>query len=130
MYSHYNLHFVCQSGTQLTLVSQCQAHLLLESIILNSNSVHSYTVICNMDKGYFKVNKLKPEKEEKSVHAIQTLNCISDLRLQLLDTQHNYFLLKSLYGLLMLLPQSDAFTTLRNRLDCVPNGRVLSSDIR
>ncbi|XP_031569488.1 protein VAC14 homolog [Actinia tenebrosa] len=48
------------------------------------------------------------------------------LRLQLLDTQHNYFLLKSLYGLLMLLPQSDAFTTLRHRLDCVPNGRVLS----
>lgn len=51
------------------------------------------------------------------------------LRLQLLDTQHNHFLLKSLYGLLMLLPQSDAFTTLRNRLDCVPNGRVLSSDV-
>ena len=56
--------------------------------------------------------------------------CFSDLRLQLLDTQHNYFLLKSLYGLLMLLPQSDAFTTLKNRLDCVPNGRVLSSDTR
>ncbi|CAH3026669.1 unnamed protein product [Porites evermanni] len=51
------------------------------------------------------------------------------LRLQLLDTQHNHFLLKSLYGLLMLLPQSDAFTTLRNRLDCVPNGRVLSCDL-
>ncbi|KAK2556878.1 Protein VAC14-like protein [Acropora cervicornis] len=29
----------------------------------------------------------------------------------------------------MLLPQSDAFTTLRNRLDCVPNGKVLSSDM-
>lgn len=55
---------------------------------------------------------------------------ITVLRLQLLDTEHNHFLLKSLYGLLMLLPQSDAFTTLRNRLDCVPNGRVLSSDTR
>ena len=53
----------------------------------------------------------------------------SDLRLQLLDTQHNYFLLKSLYGLLMLLPQSDAFTTLRHRLDCVPNGRILTEQI-
>ncbi|XP_027047389.1 protein VAC14 homolog [Pocillopora damicornis] len=51
------------------------------------------------------------------------------LRLQLLDTQKNHFLLKSLYGLLMLLPQSDAFTTLRNRLDCVPNGRALPSGI-
>ncbi|EDO30641.1 predicted protein [Nematostella vectensis] len=48
------------------------------------------------------------------------------LRLQLLDTGRNYYLLKSLYGLLMLLPQSDAFTTLRHRLDCVPNGRVLA----
>ena len=54
----------------------------------------------------------------------------TDLRLQLLDTQKNHFLLKSLYGLLMLLPQSDAFTTLRNRLDCVPNGRALPSGIR
>jgi len=43
------------------------------------------------------------------------------LRLQLLDTDKNYFLLKALYGLLMLLPQSSAFTMLRNRLDCVPN---------
>ena len=29
-----------------------------------------------------------------------------DLRLQLLDTQNNFYLLKSLYGLLMLLPQA------------------------
>merc|ERR1719427_834724 len=43
------------------------------------------------------------------------------LRLQLLDTDTNYYLLKALYGLLMLLPQSAAFTMLRNRLDCVPN---------
>ena len=43
------------------------------------------------------------------------------LRLQLLDTDTNYYLLKALYGLLMLLPQSAAFTLLRARLDCVPN---------
>ena len=43
------------------------------------------------------------------------------MRLQLLDTDRNYYLLKALYGLLMLLPQSSAFTMLRNRLDCVPN---------
>ncbi|XP_028392821.1 protein VAC14 homolog [Dendronephthya gigantea] len=49
------------------------------------------------------------------------------LRLQLLDTQNNFYLLKSLYGLLMLLPQSDAFTTLRHRLDCVPNGHLLQT---
>ncbi|XP_064466584.1 protein VAC14 homolog [Ornithodoros turicata] len=43
------------------------------------------------------------------------------LRLQLLDTPHNSHLVKSLYGLLMLLPQSEAFHTLRTRLACVPN---------
>eukprot|EP00112_Aurelia_sp_Birch-Aquarium-sp1_P024753 Seg7968.2 transcript_id=Seg7968.2/GoldUCD/mRNA.D3Y31 product="Protein VAC14-like" protein_id=Seg7968.2/GoldUCD/D3Y31 len=48
-----------------------------------------------------------------------------DLRLQLLDTDRNYYLLKALYGLLMLLPQSAAFILLRNRLDCVPNVHIL-----
>lgn len=43
------------------------------------------------------------------------------LRLQLLDTPHNSHLVKSLYGLLMLLPQSEAFHTLRTRLACVPS---------
>ena len=50
---------------------------------------------------------------------------ILDLRLQLLDTERNYYLLKALYGLLMLLPQSAAFILLRNRLDCVPNVHIL-----
>lgn len=45
----------------------------------------------------------------------------SDLRLQLLDVQNNQDLIKSLYGLLMLLPQSEAFKLLRYRLDCIPH---------
>ncbi|XP_006816625.1 protein VAC14 homolog [Saccoglossus kowalevskii] len=52
------------------------------------------------------------------------------LRLQLLDVEHNQYLVKSLYGLLMLLPQSSAFTMLRHRLDCVPNYQVLPKDDR
>lgn len=43
----------------------------------------------------------------------------TSLRLQLLDPDKNPFLLKSMYGLLMLLPQSSAFATLRNRLSAV-----------
>lgn len=43
------------------------------------------------------------------------------LRLQLLDVQNNQDLIKSLYGLLMLLPQSEAFKLLRYRLDCIPH---------
>eukprot|EP01125_Pyxidicula_operculata_P004646 TRINITY_DN1747_c0_g1_i1.p1 TRINITY_DN1747_c0_g1~~TRINITY_DN1747_c0_g1_i1.p1 ORF type:complete len:1009 (+),score=224.85 TRINITY_DN1747_c0_g1_i1:1091-4117(+) len=44
------------------------------------------------------------------------------LRLQLLEPEKYPFLFKSLYGLLMLLPQSQAFNTLRKRLNCVTSG--------
>ncbi|RWS05439.1 protein VAC14-like protein [Dinothrombium tinctorium] len=42
------------------------------------------------------------------------------LRLELLDVEHNSYLVKSLYGLLMLLPQGNQFNALRKRLQCVP----------
>lgn len=42
-----------------------------------------------------------------------------DLRLQLLEPERYPHLFKCLYGLLMLLPQSTAFATLRNRLTSV-----------
>lgn len=41
------------------------------------------------------------------------------LRLQLLEPEKHPFLYKCLYGILMLLPQSSAFATLRNRLNSV-----------
>jgi len=41
------------------------------------------------------------------------------LRLQLLEPARHPFLLKSLYGLLMLLPQSSAFASLKTRLESV-----------
>ncbi|KAG5439958.1 hypothetical protein PCANB_000240 [Pneumocystis canis] len=42
-----------------------------------------------------------------------------DLRLQLLEPDKYPYLYKCLYGLLMLLPQSSAFSTLKNRLNSV-----------
>lgn len=51
---------------------------------------------------------------------------VTDLRLQLLDVQHNQDLIRSLYGLLMLLPQSEAFKLLRFRLDCIPHYQLLA----
>ncbi|KAF0976750.1 hypothetical protein FDP41_004045 [Naegleria fowleri] len=42
-----------------------------------------------------------------------------DLRLQLLEPQKHSYLLKTLYGLLMLLPQSTAYSKLSKRLECV-----------
>lgn len=44
---------------------------------------------------------------------------MKDLRLQLLEPEKHHYLFKCLYGLLMLLPQSSAFATLRNRLNAV-----------
>ncbi|KAL9938951.1 hypothetical protein V8E36_001764 [Tilletia maclaganii] len=43
----------------------------------------------------------------------------TSLRLQLLEPERHPYLFKCLYGLLMLLPQSSAFVTLRNRLNAV-----------
>ncbi|KAI9012843.1 vacuolar protein 14 C-terminal Fig4p binding-domain-containing protein [Gaertneriomyces semiglobifer] len=50
------------------------------------------------------------------------------LRLQLLEPDKHPHLLKCLYGILMLLPQSSAFATLRNRLNSVSNMAFVFSD--
>ncbi|XP_030059458.1 protein VAC14 homolog [Microcaecilia unicolor] len=54
---------------------------------------------------------------------VQLIECpiFTYLRLQLLDVENNPYLIKALYGLLMLLPQSSAFQLLSHRLQCVPN---------
>lgn len=43
------------------------------------------------------------------------------LRLELLEVPCDKDLVRALYGLLMLLPQTEAFTVLRTRLSCIPN---------
>ncbi|OQR76101.1 protein VAC14-like [Tropilaelaps mercedesae] len=48
------------------------------------------------------------------------------LRLQLLEPEKNRELVKALYGLLMLLPQSEAFLLLRTRLMCIPTHHLSS----
>lgn len=48
-----------------------------------------------------------------------------DLRLQLLEPEKYPYLFKCLYGLLMLLPQSSAFVSLRNRLNAVNSSGFL-----
>ena len=50
---------------------------------------------------------------------------IVDLRLQLLEPEKYPYLFKCLYGLLMLLPQSSAFVSLRNRLNAVNSAGFL-----
>lgn len=48
------------------------------------------------------------------------------LRLQLLDSEQSPDLVKSLYGLLMLLPQAEPFKLLRNRLSCIPHFQMVA----
>ena len=56
-----------------------------------------------------------------------TLAHMTALRLQLLEPEKYPYLLKAMYGLLMLLPQSSAFVTLRNRLSAVSSLGLLQS---
>ncbi|XP_072925801.1 protein VAC14 homolog isoform X2 [Hemitrygon akajei] len=58
---------------------------------------------------------------------VQLIECpiFTYLRLQLLDVENNPYLIKALYGLLMLLPQSKAFQLLSQRLQCVPNPELM-----
>uniref|UniRef100_A0A8B9V037 Protein VAC14 homolog n=1 Tax=Anas zonorhyncha TaxID=75864 RepID=A0A8B9V037_9AVES len=60
---------------------------------------------------------------------VQLIECpiFTYLRLQLLDMKNNPYLIKALYGLLMLLPQSSAFQLLSHRLQCVPNPELMQS---
>ncbi|KAM0749868.1 ARM repeat-containing protein [Meredithblackwellia eburnea MCA 4105] len=51
----------------------------------------------------------------------------TSLRLQLLEPERYPYLLKAMYGLLMLLPQSSAFATLRNRLNAVSSLGLMQS---
>lgn len=61
---------------------------------------------------------------DKLIHMIESPIFVH-VRLQLLDVEAPYhtFLLKSMYGLLMLLPQSDAYHSLNDRLTAVCNLR-------
>ncbi|KAG9352520.1 hypothetical protein JZ751_020934 [Albula glossodonta] len=66
--------------------------------------------------------------EQTSVSSLRLSSpsvCQLNLRLQLLDVENNPYLIKALYGLLMLLPQSQAFQLLSHRLRCVPNPELM-----
>lgn len=58
-------------------------------------------------------------------HISAELSVCSDLRLQLLEPEKYPHLFKCLYGLLMLLPQSSAFVSLRNRLNAINSAGFL-----
>lgn len=67
----------------------------------------------------------------KRILKFSKLQCIyifQDLRIELLEPEQNGPIVHTLYGLLMLLPQSEAFHTLRRRLECVAHLRPFNDN--
>nr|XP_033799245.1 protein VAC14 homolog isoform X2 [Geotrypetes seraphini] len=85
---------------------------------LTQNYKHAYDLIQKF--GFLEVTVDFLTEVDKLVQLIEC-PIFTYLRLQLLDVENNPYLIKALYGLLMLLPQSSAFQLLSHRLQCVPN---------
>ncbi|KAL0968548.1 hypothetical protein UPYG_G00268270 [Umbra pygmaea] len=89
---------------------------------LTQNYQHAYNLIQKFGDLEVTVDFLM--EVDKLVQLIES-PIFTYLRLQLLDVENNPYLIKALYGLLMLLPQSQAFQLLSHRLRCVPNPELM-----
>lgn len=97
--------------------SFCHNPVSLFSLCLLSGCYeHASTIITTLGDIQITVSHLI--QLDKLVQLIES-PVFSSLRLHLLDPEKHSCLYKALYGILMLLPQSSAFETLRNRLECV-----------
>jgi vacuole morphology and inheritance protein 14 len=85
--------------------------------LLTQNYRHACNLICKFAE--INVNASMLSEIDKLVQLIESPVFVY-LRLQLLEPDRYHHLIKALNGLLMLLPQSAAFTTLKHRLKCVP----------
>ncbi|XP_056637981.1 protein VAC14 homolog isoform X1 [Diorhabda sublineata] len=89
----------------------------------------SYSHVCDLIKlfGNLEVTVDFLIEIDKLVQLIES-PIFAYLRLELLEVPCNKSLVRALYGLLMLLPQTDAFTTLRTRLSCIPSLQLHCED--
>ncbi|XP_050497595.1 protein VAC14 homolog isoform X1 [Diabrotica virgifera virgifera] len=89
----------------------------------------SYSHVCDLIKifGNLEVTVEFLIEIDKLVQLIES-PIFAYLRLELLEVPCNQNLVRALYGLLMLLPQTDAFTTLRTRLSCIPSLQLNCDD--
>ncbi|GFS06659.1 protein VAC14 homolog [Elysia marginata] len=101
--------YKCWCHSPISLMSLCY---------LTQNYVHAYRLMQIFGELEVTVDFLK--EIDKLVQLIES-PIFAYLRLQLLEANENPELIKSLYGLLMILPQSEAFKLLRYRLECIPH---------
>ncbi|XP_050300937.1 protein VAC14 homolog isoform X2 [Anthonomus grandis grandis] len=82
----------------------------------------SYSHVCDLIKlfGSIEVTVDFLMEIDKLVQLIES-PILAYLRLELLEVPCDKDLVSSLYGILMLLPQTEAFFTLKNRLSCIPS---------
>ncbi|GBG76755.1 hypothetical protein CBR_g22971 [Chara braunii] len=106
--------------------SWCHSPVATISVCLLSQAYsHASAVISSLGETDIDVNLLV--QLDKLVQLLET-PIFAYLRLQLLDPSRNASLMKTLYGILMLLPQqSNAFKILRTRLKSVPTQMLLQS---
>ncbi|RUS77339.1 hypothetical protein EGW08_014893 [Elysia chlorotica] len=109
--------YKCWCHSPISLMSLCY---------LTQNYAHAYRLMQIFGDLEVTVDFLK--EIDKLVQLIES-PIFAYLRLQLLEANDNPELIKSLYGLLMILPQSEAFKLLRYRLECIPHINLsLASD--
>ncbi|CAH1116528.1 unnamed protein product [Phaedon cochleariae] len=89
----------------------------------------SYSHVCDLIKlfGNLEVTVEFLTEIDKLVQLIES-PVYAYLRLELLEVPCDKNLVRALYGLLMLLPQTEAFTILRTRLSCIPSLHLYSSE--
>ena len=98
---------------------RCWSHNAISALclcLLTQSYEHAYNVLrifADLDVSLSMLLQV-----DKLVQLIES-PIFTSLRLQLLEPEQHPFLVKCLYGMLMLLPQSSAFATLRNRLQAV-----------
>lgn len=109
-----------ESGTLFKCLYETWCHNPIATIalgLLTQNYEHVCNVITTLSNYEVTVEFLA--EIDRLIQLIESPIFIY-LRLQLLESPQNYHLIRAMYGLLMLLPQSEAFHMLRHRLDCIP----------
>ncbi|KAG5896408.1 hypothetical protein JTB14_022492 [Gonioctena quinquepunctata] len=89
----------------------------------------SYSHVCDLIKlfGNLEVTVDFLMEIDKLVQLIES-PVFAYLRLDLLEVPCDKNLMRALYGLLMLLPQTEAFATLKTRLSCIPSLHLYCDD--
>ena len=91
--------------------------------LLTQNYSHASTLVTACEQLDITLDFLK--EVDQLVQLLES-SIFAFLRLHLLDSPNNIELLRCLYGLLMLMPQTESFNLLSQRLKCVPLSSPLS----